>query len=235
MNKDILIIIPAFNENRNIDSVVRGVKDTLQDIDVLVVDDGSTDITRDIAKKSGAEVISHAFNLGYGAALQTGYKYALMKGYKYILQMDADGQHTPEHAGNLLNLLVQDKADVIIGSRFLGEGGYKESMFRKIGRQMFSILISGIMRMRITDPTSGFIGMNERAIKFCTGVVYPVDYPDADMILAFHRAGLRLREVPITMKAGNGNGSMHNGISIAYYCFKMYLSIFLTLLRKPNA
>lgn len=230
----VLIVIPALNEENNISGVIKGVRENLNEALILVVDDGSTDATAEAARIQGAKVVLHPFNLGYGAALQTGYKYAIMNGYKYVVQMDGDGQHHPEYAKDLLDELIRDKADIVIGSRFVKKGRYREPIFRKVGRAIFSSLVSAITDKRITDPTSGYRAMNRKAVKFCTSRLYPTDYPDADMILVFHRAGFRVKEIPVTMTEPDRRTSMHRGISVIYYCFKMCLSILLNLMRKPN-
>jgi glycosyltransferase involved in cell wall biosynthesis len=229
--KDVLVVMPAYNESRVIGEVVGRVKACLPEADVLVVDDGSGDETAGIAGQSGARVVSLLFNMGYGAALQTGYKYAREKGYNYILQLDADGQHEPAFLKNILRELETGPADVVIGSRYLREESYRPSFARRQGMKLFADLTSVIIKQKISDPTSGFQGFRQPVLDFLVSDYFPVDYPDADFIIMLHKCGFRIKEVPVIMKAGSGK-SMHSGVKPLYYIFKMMLSILVTLLRK---
>ena len=229
--KEILVIIPAYNECRVIGTVVGRVKACLPEADILVVNDGSDDDTAGIARQSGARVISLLFNIGYGAALQTGYKYAREKGYNYVLQLDADGQHEPTFLKDILRELETGPADVVIGSRYLREESYRPSFARRQGMKLFAKLTSVIIRQQISDPTSGFQGFRKSVLNFMVSDYFPVDYPDADFIIMLHKCGFRIKEIPVIMKAGSGK-SMHSGAKPLYYIFKMILSILITLLRK---
>ncbi|MBW2569571.1 MAG: glycosyltransferase family 2 protein [Deltaproteobacteria bacterium] len=229
-----LIVIPACNEEKNIAGVINGIKNVIPDADILVVNDGGEDRTEEIAMKLGVLVISLPYNMGYGTALQTGFKFALKKGYEYAIQIDADGQHDPEDIPKLLNEVFNNKADVIIGSRFLGNGNYKASFIRRIGMLFFANLTSLIIGEKITDPTSGYQAVNKHGLQFYAGDYYPVDFPDADVIIMLHRAGLKIKEIPVTMYPGAQGKSMHSGLKPVYYIFKMFLSIFVALLRKAE-
>jgi glycosyltransferase involved in cell wall biosynthesis len=227
-----LIIIPAFNECKTISTVINDVKRVNPLCHILVIDDGSLDKTAEIARESGAEVISHPFNLGYGAALQTGYKYALRKGYDSVVQLDGDGQHNPSYIPKILKLLRDNEADVVIGSRFLEEGVYKIPFVRKIGMKVFSFLASAIMKQPITDSTSGYQALNRNVLQFYADRRYPVDFPDADVLIMLRRSGFRIKEVPAKMYGAKK--SMHSGFKPIYYIFKIFLSIILTMLRKEK-
>jgi len=230
-----LIVIPAFNEERNIGRVIRGVLEYVPSIPLLVVNDGSSDRTAKIAKESGAEVISLPCNLGYGVALQTGFIYALQRGYTVIVQMDGDGQHDPSHIPDLLRELRQGDNEVVIGSRFLHKDKYTTTLLRQLGMNIFSQLASIFCGQRVTDPTSGFQALKGRAIHLVASGFYPPDYPDADFLILLHRCGIGMREIPVKMHPNPENKSMHNGHRSVYYVVKMFLSIFVTLLRqKPQ-
>ena len=226
-----LIVIPAFNEEKDIGNVARKTRECCPHMDILVVNDGSCDQTARIADEAGASVITHPFNIGYGAALQTGYKYAVKNGYNFVIQMDADGQHDPVHLERFHKEIKDKSADVIIGSRFLSSTDYKPSFTRGIGMFLFSKLVSVIVRQKITDSTSGFQGLNQDVIKFLVSDIYPGDYPDADVIIMLHRSGFRIKEIPLAMHRKGDSKSMHNGFKPVYYVLKMVLSIFVTLLR----
>jgi glycosyltransferase involved in cell wall biosynthesis len=230
--ENILVVIPALNEAEQIAHVVQQVKKEVPEALVLVVNDGSTDQTEQKALAAGAKVLSHPFNMGYGVALQTGYKYALKYGYNYVLQMDGDGQHDPRYLQVLLKEVKEGKIDMAIGSRFLGEGEYQVPLLRRMGMWLFGFIASRLSGQKITDPTSGYQALSQRAIEFCTRDVFPGDYPDADVLVMLHRAGLRFREVPVGMHPNLNGRSMHSGLKPLYYIYKMLLSIMLNLMRK---
>jgi glycosyltransferase involved in cell wall biosynthesis len=229
-----LIVVPAHNEAGRVGAVVRDVRGTLPDADVLVVDDGSADETAREAAQAGAAVLSLPINSGYGAALQTGYKYAVRNGYELIGQIDADGQHQARYLRDMLTALRERDCDVVIGSRFLGnDGHYRPSAARKAGIALFRRIATLVTRRHITDPTSGFQLIRVRVARFFCTDVYPTDYPDADILILLHRSGFRVCEVPVQMRPST-NVSMHAGHRSLYYVYKMLLSIFVTLLR-PRA
>lgn len=235
----ILVIIPAYNEEKRIASVIRGVKDHLPPTEVLIVDDGSDDRTRWAAMEAGAQVLSHPINLGYGAALQTGYKFALEKGCEAIVQMDGDGQHDPSFIPELLRVIQRGEVDIVIGSRFLKTGSmisageiYRAPFIRRLGMRVFGTITSLIIQQKITDSTSGFQAMNCRVLEWVSSDKFPWDYPDADVIIMLHRAGFRIKEVPVHMFESQDKKSMHSGWKPIYYVFKMFLSILVTLMRK---
>jgi glycosyltransferase involved in cell wall biosynthesis len=229
-----LIVIPAYNEGARIGEVVRRVRETVPEYDVLVVNDGSLDETAPAAATAGAEVVSHPFNLGYGVTIQTGYKYAVAQGYEYLVQMDGDGQHDPAFIPDLLAPVVAGETDFALGSRFLGVGTYEPSGARRVGMAFFRRLVSWLIGRRITDSTSGYQAFNRRVTRFFTTEVFPCDYPDADMLITLHRAGFRIREVPVRMHSNAAGKSMHSGWKPMYYIFKMLLSILVTLLRADG-
>lgn len=229
-----LVVIPAFNEARSVGRVVAGVRKVLPQADMLVVDDGSRDDTADCARSAGSQVVSLPFNLGYGVALQTGYKYALARGYDFVLQMDADGQHEAGDLPALLEVVRSGRADVAVGSRFLNNQNYRPPFARRMGMRLFAAIASLITQTHVTDPTSGFQALNRRVVQYYASPAYPVDYPDADVLIMLHNAGFRFVEVPVTMYSGDRK-SMHGGIGPVYYVFKMLLSILMVMLRgKQN-
>jgi glycosyltransferase involved in cell wall biosynthesis len=229
----ILIVIPAYNEEARVGSVVTRVRYSLSDADVLVVDDGSADGTAKVARRAGAATLCLPVNLGYGAALQAGYKWGVRQGYDLVGQLDADGQHAPEYLPAMFAKLHDEEVDVVIGSRFLdGDGHYRPSAARKLGIALFSRVASLIMRQHITDPTSGLQVMRIHVAKFFCTEVYPSDYPDADILILLHRSGFRIREMAVQMAPPSGK-SMHSGHRSLYYMYKMWLSILVTLLRRP--
>lgn len=235
MQDNPLVLIPAFNEEKNIALVIEAAKKFLPQATILVIDDGSWDSTAEEASRAGALVLRHPFNLGAGSALQTGFKYALDRPFTNLVTMDGDGQHDPCYVKSLIAALRERKLDLSIGSRFLKEAGYHPSLIKRIGICFFSALASLFVGQRITDPTSGFRAMNRQVVEFCAQDVYPVDYPDADVLLMLHRAGFKIGEVSVKMNLPQGRSSQHGGLKPLYYVFKMLLSILVTLLRqKPK-
>lgn len=231
--QDLLVVIPAYNEEQNVAAVIDDVQRTLPGVDILVVDDGSADETADRAASAGAHVLRLPLNSGYGAALQAGYKYATRARYGVVAQMDADGQHSASFLPRLLEELESTGADVIIGSRFLDrDGHYTPSMARKLGMGIFGRLASMLMRQHVSDPTSGYQVLRISVARFFCTDVYPADYPDADILVLLHRSGFRVREVGVQMKMPSGK-SMHSGHRSLYYVYKMALSMFVTVLRRP--
>jgi len=232
---EILVVIPAYNEEKSIGRVIKEVKESAPEVDIVVIDDGSTDATANVARGAGVKVISHPINLGYGSTLQTGYKYALRFPYKIVVQLDADGQHPPTYIHSLTRVLKNNSADVVIGSRFLENGRYNGPLIRKLGMRIFSVITSLITKERITDTSSGFRALKREVVDFFAHIDYPPDYDDADLIILTSFAGFRIKEVSVTMNKNESGKSMLAGNKIIYYGFKMLLSIIVTLLReKPH-
>lgn len=227
-----LVLIPAFNEGGGIARVISAVREgTGNNADILVVNDGSRDATASEARRAGATVISHPFNMGYGVAIQTGYKYAAAKGYAFLVQIDADGQHDPAYIEPLLRKVMSGEADLVLGSRFLEPGSYRPPLARRAGMLFFGSLVSLLVGRHISDPTSGFQAFNRSVIDFFTADTFPCDYPDADVLLMLGLAGFTIQELPVRMYANSEGKSMHSGLKPLYYVFKMLLSMTVTLLR----
>lgn len=230
-----LVLIPAYNEEKRIGTVVGNIRRIVPEMTIFVINDGSADRTAEAARQAGATVASHPFNMGYGAAIQTGYKYALANNYDYLVQLDADGQHDPLCIPALLAPVRAGEVDIAIGSRFLGNS-YRPPVMRRAGMVLFRSIVSLITGQQVTDTTSGFQAFNRDVITCFASDVFPVDYPDADMLIMLHRAGFHLTEVPVRMFENSEGKSMHSGFKPLYYMFKMLLSICVTLMRgKGNS
>jgi glycosyltransferase involved in cell wall biosynthesis len=228
-----LILVPACNEAGRVGRVLDGVAQTGIAADLLVIDDGSSDGTALEARAHGAAVARHPFNLGYGAALHTGYMYARRHGYKRLVQLDADGQHDPGSIPALLDAL-RGGYDVVIGSRYLGGEPPPTSWLRRVGSCFFARIVTTWTGVRITDPTSGFQAMTARALDELSHAGFPEDYPDADVLVFLARCGCKLHEIPVKMHPRLGGVSMHRGRRIAYYAYKMLLSLSLLPVRRRS-
>jgi glycosyltransferase involved in cell wall biosynthesis len=229
----LIVIIPAYNEEKRITAVICGVQAAVPDAVVVVVNDCSRDSTASVARQAGAVVLSHPFNMGYGAAIQTGYKYARDNGFDFLVQLDADGQHDPGCIPQLLSPVIEGTTDIAIGSRFLGNS-YRPPLARRLGMALFRNIVYLVTGTFITDTTSGYQAFNRDVIRFFATDIFPVDYPDADMLIMLHRAGFRLVEVPVSMYENSEGKSMHSGLKPLYYMFKMLLSICVTLMREKG-
>ncbi len=233
--RKVLIVIPAYKEQARIGGVIAGVRQNVPQADILVVDDGSPDGTADAALRAGVLVAPLPFNQGYGVALQTGFKYARRHGYDIVVQIDGDGQHEPSCIADLLSVIQTSQADVALGSRWLGAGNYKGPVLRKFGKFFFGYLATLLTDLKVTDPTTGFQALSKEVVDFYCTHVYPVDYPDANVIIMLRRAGFRIAEVPVIMYRNESGQSMHAGIlKPVFYGMKMMMSIAMTLLRDDR-
>ncbi|MBW2494564.1 MAG: glycosyltransferase family 2 protein [Deltaproteobacteria bacterium] len=228
-----VLIIPAYNEAATLGDVLARVAESAPGCEVVVVDDGSRDGTGEIAAHAGATVLRHPFNLGYGAALQTGYKYARECDAALVVQMDADGQHDPAQIRGLAAGIRSGDYDLVVGSRFIETSGYRMGLLRSVGRKAFSAL-ARLAGLRVSDPTSGFQGMNRRVPDFYARDFFPTDYPDVDVLLTAFRQGLRVGEHPVRMTEGSRESTLHGGLRSVYYVYKMLLSTFTATARTAR-
>jgi glycosyltransferase involved in cell wall biosynthesis len=228
-----LAVVPAYNEVATIGGVVRSIHERAPEFDVVVIDDGSTDATAEVATRAGARVIRHPFNLGIGGAVQTGFAFAVENDYDYMVQVDGDGQHDPGEIAKLRAAMNADPGiDVVVGSRFLtSDYEYPAPISRRTGIHIFAFVLSRLVEGRVSDPTSGFRLYNRCAISLFARD-YPHDYPEVEAVLMLHHHRLRMREVPVRMfQRGGGSSSIDSGKSV-YYMVKVLLALFVGLARK---
>jgi hypothetical protein len=228
-----LAIVPALNEEDSIAGVVRELLDFDPDLEVLVVDDGSTDATAACAAEAGARVLPLPLNLGIGGAVQAGYMYAQERGFDVAVQVDGDGQHDARELGRLLDPVLAGRADLAIGTRFSGPRAYRAPLARRIGIGMFATLVSLRVRQRMTDTTSGFRAVNRRGIRLFAAD-YPHDYPEVEAVVTAARGNLRVCEVPVLMRQRTTGRSSITALRSFYYVVKVLLALFVGLFpREP--
>ena len=239
MSKDaiVLVIVPAYNEEDSIERIIQEIRGKAPFVDVLIVDDGSEDRTAKIVKKCEVLLISHPYNLGIGGAVQTGLKYAKLDNYDIAVQVDGDGQHDPMYIRSLIEPLVNGKADIVIGSRYIqNTNGNAVPFTRDVGIRFFSWLTSKIIGKKITDCTSGFRALNRHAIEVFAEN-YPIDFPDAEALILAHKTGLKIVEIPTKFRSRKHGKSSLFFWRFLYYPFKEMISIFNLLtkkVREPN-
>ena len=227
-----IVIVPALNEQETVAAVISAICAT--GADVLVVDDGSIDRTAAVARRAGAAVVRHPFNLGVGAALRTGFRYAEARGYMIAMQIDADGQHDPLEAAKLLDG-VRSGSDIVVGSRFaVGSGAYTVTAGRRISMKLLSSVLSRRVGRPITDTTSGFRAFSRAAIE-----LFATQYPSAylsdtvESLLIAHYNGLVIDEVPVSMHERMGGVPSNNLVRSAYHLVRLVLVILLSRSRRP--
>lgn len=224
-----LVIIPAYNERNSIAKVIEGVRKNAPERDLVVVDDGSSDDTAAVASRCGAPLLRLPCNLGYARAVQTGIKYAIGKQYKAVVFVDGDGQHNPEDIAGLLSTLEEEKADVVIGSRFVGDGKLTGPLGRRLGMALFSWVTYLATGRRIYDTTSGFKAINRRALEALASEQF-VDF-HAEALVALSFAGMKIVERPVSMAERKSGRSMYNWLSHLTYPLKTMLLVIISVFR----
>ncbi len=228
---NILVIIPAFNEEASLRDVIVGIRRSLPGADILVVNDGSTDSTAGIAREEGVAILDHPYNMGIGATMQTGFLYALREGYDLAVQTDGDGQHDPESLPSLIQPILERRCNLVIGSRYLSEGGFKSTLPRQLGIRFFTCLLRIFTGKRVSDPTSGFRAMDRRVIELFSEE-YPSDYPEVEALVSAHKVGLTFQEVRTMMRHRQGGTSSIGPLSALYYMVKVTFAISIGLFRR---
>lgn len=227
-----IAIIPAYNEEKNIAKVIFSLKQHQPDFDIIVINDGSCDRTSAVARETNqAVVIDLLSNVGIGGAVQTGFIYSSRKNYDLAIQIDGDGQHDAAEVGKLIEPIIANKADVVIGSRFLAQSKYKSTPWRRLGIKIFQLLNLIFLGQKITDSTSGFRAYNRRAIEILSQD-YPDDFPEPEAIFILRKKGLQIVEVPVSMEARQAGRSSLTFFKSIYYMVKVILAISILMIRK---
>lgn len=228
-----LIVMPAFNEAGSIGEVIREVHSLMPNQPVLVVDDGSSDETVNLARAAGAMVLVLPFNLGVGGAMRAGFRFALSHGFDAVVQLDSDGQHNPSDIPALLAGL--SNADLVLGARFAGVGDYKVSGPRSWAMTLLSKALSSLCKANLTDTTSGFKASGIKALELFA-VDYPAEYlgdtVEALVIAAKH--GCIIEQIPVAMRPRSAGEPSHNPAKAAVYLFRAALAVVVGLIRPKS-
>lgn len=230
----VCVIMPAFNEAKAITSVLTHIKQYIHPKSIVVINDGSQDETGVVARQAGVVVLDLPFNLGIGGAVQTGLKYAYRHGYEYALEIDADGQHDPQHIPYLLQTMYATQPDLLIGSRFVSTTRYRASMLRRTGIVIFSLLIHLVTGRIIYDSTSGYRIYSHKALQYLA-VHYPSDFPEPESIVMLLRRGFQIREMAVEMKQRQtGQSSIRSDVSLkaAYFVISNSIAILVSALKS---
>lgn len=227
---DMVVIIPAFNEEPNVGVVVRAVAQNVPGAEIVVINDGSKDNTAEVAKSSGATVIDLPCNVGVGGAVQAGFLYAISRRARLVVRVDADGQHPPEEVPALMRAAMENEEDLIVGSRFLSENGYLSSAGRLAGIRLLSLFMSLICRSKVTDPTSGCWAI-KRPLLDVFARDYPSDYPEPEALALMRRRGYSFREIPIVFRPRQAGSSSISKWDALFHAAKIMLSLVVDRVR----
>lgn len=228
-----VVLIPAFNEEASLPDLLAEVRHHLPGAMVTVVDDGSTDGTTAVAQACGARVLRLPCNLGVGPAVQTGFKYALESGCRHLIRLDADGQHPPAEARKLIEAMLAQPVDLVVGTRYGAGSTYHGNWSRRLVLKGLALFVSIICRQRITDPTSGF-WLVSRPLLQCFALHYPSDYPEAEAIALLRRQGFSLGEVPVAFRPRQAGQSSIRVWGSLNFAAKVFLALFVDRLRAVN-
>lgn len=226
-----LVIVPAYNEEESIKTVIEEIKKKNETVDVVIINDGSKDNTFFEAKKTQAIVLDLPQNLGIGGAVQTGYLYAYKNDYDIAIQIDGDGQHDPKYIKEMIDYITKDNYDIVIGSRFIKKTNYEQTFMRALGNKMLSTTIKLFTGKKIYDTTSGYRAVNKKLIKKFANA-YPYDYPEPDTNLQVILAKSKFLEIPVEMRKRTTGKSFVSPIKSAQYMIKVMLALFIARIRK---
>lgn len=227
-----LVIIPAYNEEECIKNTVTNLKRYNPNIDYVIINDCSTDSTKQICKDNNFNVINLPINLGIGGAVQTGYKYAYENNYDIAIQIDADGQHDPKYIKDMIKG-IEEGNDLVIGSRFIKKEGFQTSWIRRLGINLYSFLIKLLTHKEIKDTTSGYRAVDRKIIKLFSKN-YPVDYPEPETDALIAKNNFKIKEIPMKMKERDGGKSSITPLKSIYYAIKVGLAVMLACVAKEK-
>jgi glycosyltransferase involved in cell wall biosynthesis len=226
----LLVLIPAYNEEGAIARVVRSVYQEMPGVPVLVIDDCSSDTTMALATLAGAHVLSLPHHLGLGGCVQTGYKLAFELGYEYVIRIDGDGQHDARDIPRIFAALKQSGCEMVIGSRFVEDNGQSTGPARSLGILFFRAVLRPILGQTVHDPTSGFVGVNRKALAVFSKS-FPLEYPEIEALVVLQRKRFRFLEVPCHMRPRTTGRSSITAVKSIYYIIHVLLGVLVNVLK----
>lgn len=226
-----LVIIPAYNEEKSLEKTVSDITEHAPDFDYVIINDCSTDQTAALGRTKNLHMLNLPINLGIGGAVQTGYQYADKNGYEIAVQFDGDAQHDAKYLDAMMQYLLDEKADMVIGSRFLKKEGFQSSGLRRVGISYFTHLIHALTGTLITDPTSGMRMAGAEVIALFAES-YPKDYPEPESVVAVLKRGKKVREYPVIMRERTEGTSSISFQRSVYYMVKVTLAILMEAIRR---
>ena len=229
----ILVMVPAFNEAESLPRVISEIRAAAPGAPIVVIDDCSTDDTRNVARGLGVSVVSHPVNLGAGGAIGTGFRYATEHGFDLAVNVDGDGQHDPASLAAVVGPVAAGEADVAIGSRYVSRTRYRTPVVRRAGMLLFSWLTTLLAGQAIRDTTSGYRAFSREVLKYCAQDL-PHDFPDAPFLIHLARSGFRLVEVPVEMRAREFGASFYTLGKSLYYPYKNLMASIIVALRPKS-
>jgi glycosyltransferase involved in cell wall biosynthesis len=226
----LLIIVPALNEEAAISAVVSEIHQHVPGVPVLVIDDCSSDSTVAVARQAGAQVLPMPHHLGLGGCVQAGYKLAWELGYEYVIRVDGDGQHDARDIPRVFEKLKTTGCEMVIGSRFAGGNGSRTGAVRSLGIRFFRLVLWPVLGKEVHDPTSGFVGVNRRALDVFR-LSFPLEYPEIEALVVLQRRRFRFAEVPCKMRPRTTGRSSITALKSLYYVLHVLLGIFVNVLK----
>ena len=231
----LLVVVPAWNEEESLPQVMGEIRSAVPEATILVVNDGSTDRTVEVARACGADVLDLPLNLGVGGAMRAGYRFAKTKGFDYAAQIDADGQHDARDLPRMMELSAQENANIVIGARFAGRGEYEARGPRRWAMKFLAAVLSRVTGTRLTDATSGLKMCDRRAIELFAAD-YPAEYlgDTVEALVIAARNGLTVRQLGVEMRPRTGGTPSHSPVKAAVFLLRALLALFVALTR-PKA
>ena len=230
----LMILIPAFNEEGAIATVIGELRQRHPELPILVVDDCSADGTRTVAVEAGADVLTVPYHLGLGGCVQAGYRLAFDLGFQYVIRLDGDGQHDPAYVALIRDTLRTSGAQMVIGSRYINGEGEHTSVARGIGIVFFRWFLALILRKEVHDPTSGFVGVNRQALEVFARS-FPLEYPEIEALVVLQRLTFRFEEVPVKMRARMAGVSTITAVRSFYYVLHVLLGVLVNILKYQGS
>jgi len=230
---DTLIVVPARNEAQSIVPLIREIRQAAPTLPILVLDDGSTDDTGPLAQAAGASVLSFAYHLGLGGCVQAAYQYAFSEGFQYVIRLDGDGQHDPRDIPRMAFALQTSGCELVIASRYLNHSATRQITPRTVGTKVFQFILRILLDQEVTDPTSGYVGVNRRALELFSRS-FPLEYPEIEALVVLQRRAFRFKEIPTTMRAREHGRSTLTPARVVFYMIHVLLGVFVNIVRIPS-